>query len=185
MNDLSACIMTRVSHDLAGLSGALHNTVELMEIDPTFAPEATNLLKESTAFLMARVKFFRSLFGLPTAPVTTAVATDYLKTLTAPIILRGDVDNLFALGAVFVCAHALIRGGEIVVDHQTVAASGQIHLDETSRLFLNGQKAEPTPAAVGAAWLAKYAEKNGITFKMRASDKMMLIEFVFNKMPRV
>lgn len=178
--DLSECIMTRVSHDLAGISGALHNTAELMQMDPTFAPEAANLLKESTFFLIARLKFFRLLFGLPTALVTTAVAANYLKTLTAPITLKGEIDNLFYLGAVFVCAHALIRGGEISISNQTIMAAGQIHLDETSRLFLDGKRPEPTAQSVGAAWLANYAEKNGIAFKMRASDKMMIIESVFS-----
>lgn len=176
--DLSECIMTRVSHDLAGISGALHNTVELMEMDPSFAPEATKLLKESSAFLMARLKFFRLLFGLPTAPVDTAVAENYLKTLTAPIMLKGQVDTLFYLGAVFVCAHALIRGGEISISNQTVIASGQIHLDEASKMFLDGQNVPPTAQSVGAAWLAKHAEEVGISFKMRASDKMMMIEAV-------
>lgn len=176
--DLSECIMTRVSHDLAGISGALHNTVELMEMDPSFAPEATKLLKESTAFLMARLKFFRLLFGLPTAPVNTAVAANYLKTLTAPITLKGEVDSLFYLGAVFVCAHALIRGGEISISNHTVMASGQIHLDEASKMFLDGQNGSPTAQSVGAAWLAKHAKEAGISFKMRASDKMMIIEAV-------
>lgn len=179
--DLSECIMTRVSHDLAGISGALHNTVELMQIDPTFAPEATNLLKESTGFLMARLKFFRLLFGLQTARVDTAVAVSYLKTLSAPVTLKGEIDNLFSLGAVFVGANALIRGGEINVAKQSIVVSGQIKLDEESHLFLTGQNAQPTPKSVGAAWLVKYAASQGITFKMNASDKMMIIEFVFKK----
>ena len=58
---LSELIMTRVSHDLAGICGALYNTAELLEIDETFGGEAGPLIKSTTGALTARLKFFRAL----------------------------------------------------------------------------------------------------------------------------
>lgn len=174
--DLSKCIMTRVSHDLAGTSGALHNTVELIQMDPSFMSEATPLLAQSTQVLMARLKFFRALFGLENAPVSTLLATHYLKTLSAPVTLKGTVEDRFFLGAVFVCADALIRGGQLTVTQKSITAAGQIHLDDDSQKILTGDNGSLTPKSVGAAWLRRYAIDNGFAFHIQMKDDKLIIE---------
>lgn len=170
-------IMTRVSHDLAGISGALFNTAELLELDPSFAPEAGPLLKESTSNLLARLRLFRALFGLETKEVTTALATDYFKTLSAPFVLEGVIQTRLQLGAAIVCSEVLIRGGSVQVSDHQVEVVGQIHMDEQTRAVLGGNIIEPSPRQALVLWLQSYAKENNISLQVKIEDRSMSIAF--------
>ena len=112
---LSELITTRISHDLAGIVGALYNTTELIEIDPSFGNEAGPILKNSTSVLMTRLKFFRALFGTNKDPIQTSLVVQYLKTLSASFDLIGETTTREQMAGVLICADMMIRGGKITV----------------------------------------------------------------------
>ena len=77
---LLEAIVVKISHDLAGGIGAMASTTELMEIDPTFVSEAGGMLKQNSLMLMARLRFYRALFGAETKEINATIVSDYLKT---------------------------------------------------------------------------------------------------------
>lgn len=151
---LSELIVTRISHDLAGICGALYNTAELLEIDKTFADDAGPLMKQTAASMTARLKFFRAIFGLKTKQIEDALAVDYFKTLSAPFTLTGHVTTPMQLGAVLVCCDAMIRGGEIHVSDHEVVGRGPIKADAMLAEVLKGTAETDSPKLAPAAWLA-------------------------------
>ena len=157
---LNELIMTRVSHDLAGICGALYNTAELLEIDDAFGAEAGPLVKSSAAALMARLKFFRSLFGLDGAPVDNEIVYKYLQTLSAPFELTGKVCHRAQLAGILICADMMIRGGQIDVFETNVCGYGNIKMSDQLPLILSGQLEDIEPKMVPAAWLHAYGKQN-------------------------
>ena len=90
---LSQLVFTRISHDLSGAMGAVYNGTELLQDDPTFVEEATDLIHNSAKDLMARARFFRQTFGLPKE--TDDTTKEYLETFSLPFELKGVcVNNL-------------------------------------------------------------------------------------------
>lgn len=152
---LSELITTRISHDLAGIIGALYNTAELIEIDPSFGTEAAPLLKNSTGTLMARLKFFRCLFGTNKDPIQTTLVVQYLKTLSAPFELTGDITTREQMAGVLICSDMMIRGGKITVSPHEIIGTGQIKNDDSVQSALNGQLDNISPKLAPAAWLGK------------------------------
>lgn len=175
--NLSELILTRVSHDLSGIAGALYNTAELLELDPSFAEEAGPLLKTSTGFLLARLRLFRVLFGIDTATVETALATNYLKTLSAPLTLTGDVTNRIALGAVLIVAEMLIRGGTIHVEKNKVVGTGTIAADENVIAVLLGKTQEITPRSAPAAWILSLVQEKNKHMACENTDQKFTISW--------
>lgn len=174
---LSDLIMTRVSHDLAGICGALYNTAELLEIDPSFATDSGALIKSSTATLTARLKFFRALFGADGAVIDTELAKNYLKTLSAPIDLLGEVKTRPQLAGILICADALIRGGQLTVLDQKVIASGEIKADSNLNNALLGQLSEVGPKLAPAVWLNHWATQFGKTTSADIDTHNLTIHF--------
>ena len=84
--NLTEAIVVKISHDLAGGIGAMASTTELMEIDPTFVNEAGSMLRQNSLMLMARLRFYRALFGAETKEINATIITDYLK-------MRRDTKN--------------------------------------------------------------------------------------------
>ena len=70
---LTEAIVVKMSHDLAGGIGAMASTTELMEIDPTFVGEAGPMLKQNSLMLMARLRFYRALFGAETKEINANI----------------------------------------------------------------------------------------------------------------
>ena len=170
---LDELIMTRVSHDLAGICGALYNTAELLEIDETFGSDAGPLMKSSAATLMARLKFFRALFGLDGAPVDNEIAYKYLQTLSAPFELTGEVCHRAHLAGILICADMMIRGGKIEVNKTSVCGVGNIKLSEQLPLVLNGQLNDIEPKMAPAAWLYAYGKrKHRLIETLISSDRL-------------
>ena len=174
---LNELIMTRVSHDLAGICGALYNTAELLEIDETFGAEAGPLMKSSTAALMARLKFFRALFGFDGAPIDNEVAHKYLQTLSAPFELTGEVCHRAQLAGILICADVMIRGGQIDVTETSVCGVGNIKLSDQLSLVLNGRLNDVEPKMAPAAWLYAYGKQKGRIINASITSERVEIRF--------
>ena len=174
---LSELIMTRVSHDLAGIVGALYNTAELIEIDPSFGTEAGPLLKNSTGTLMARLKFFRALFGTNKDPIQTSLTTSYLKTLSAPFELIGDVTTKEQMAGVLICTDMMIRGGKITVSPHEIIGTGQIKNDDSLQFALNGQLDNIAPKLAPAAWLGKQISLQNKQLIAHIQDEKIVLSF--------
>ncbi len=154
---LTEILMTRCCHDLAGATGALGNTIQLMEMDASFAAEGLDFLKKATQTLTARLQFFRALAGL-NGKVTPDVAPAYLQTLSMPIRLDGVPQTQIELAFVFLGSEILIKGGSITVQAGQVTVSGARLLfpDDKRQLLL--ATTEPVdsdyiPANAAVLWL--------------------------------
>lgn len=174
---LSELIMTRVSHDLAGISGALFNTAELLELDPSFGNEAGGLLKETTGNLLARLRLFRALFGVESKEITTALAVDYFKTMSALIKIEGKIETRLQLGMVIVAAEGLIRGGTIRVLGSEVIAEGQVHLDDMSRSVMEDKEVEAGPRQAILLWLKEYARQKKSSLFFESTENKIQIRY--------
>lgn len=174
---LSELIMTRVSHDLAGICGALYNTAELLEIDETFGSDAGPLIKSTTGALTARLKFFRALFGLDGAPLDDDVVNKYLQTLSAPFMLNGRVEKRMQLAGILICVDMMIRGGQIDVMQSGVSGIGNVKIHEQLSAVLNGQIEGVDPKLAPVAWLCAYGKKNNHSVKVNVSSDRVDIYF--------
>jgi len=123
--NISELICTRISHDLIGNVGAFANAIELLEDeDGEFMSEIVSTLKSSSETLTARLKFFRTAFGMDGAhleqnELIIKTTADYIKTLNPnhPITFEGGLNNTrlnkLAMLAVMSVADTVIRGGSI------------------------------------------------------------------------
>lgn len=169
--------MTRISHDLAGICGALYNTAELLEIDETFATDAGPLVKSSATALISRLKFFRALFGLDGAPLNNDVAEKYLQTLSAPFELIGEVKTRSQLAAILICADMMIRGGKIEVEENKVSGCGHTKISEQLPLALKGQIDGMDPKMAPAIWLYMNTKKNNSMVSLNVFESGLDIGF--------
>ena len=174
---LNELIMTRVSHDLAGICGALYNTAELLEIDETFGAEAGPLIKSSTGALTARLKFFRALFGLDGAPLDSDIVNNYLHTLSASFDLKGNVCNRMQLAGILICADMMIRGGQIDVKENSVSGVGSVKVHDRLSDVLKGKTDGIDPKLAPVAWLFAYRQKNNGVLKVNITPNGLDIYF--------
>jgi histidine phosphotransferase ChpT len=80
-------LCSRLCHDMAGASGAIHNGVELMSEEGGADPAALSLIAASSEHLNNRLAFFRAAFGL-------GGGADRLMTLDeAADLARGAIEN--------------------------------------------------------------------------------------------
>ncbi len=128
---ISELILTRMCHDIAGISGAVSNAVELLEDgDLDFLEDITTNLKTSSAVINARIKFFRMAFGMNNANLEDAAlvfktATDYLSTIggknhNITLQMKAIPQQLakITLVGIMIVADTLIKGGVINVEYQ-------------------------------------------------------------------
>ena len=174
---LNELIMTRVSHDLAGICGALYNTAELLEIDETFGTEAGPLIKSSTGALIARLKFFRALFGLDGAPLDNDIVNNYLHTLSASFDLKGKVYNRMQLAGILICADMMIRGGQIDIKENSVSGVGSVKVHDRLSDILKGKTDGVDPKLAPVAWLSAYSQKNNGVLKVNITPNGLDIYF--------
>ena len=174
---LDELIMTRVSHDLAGICGALYNTAELLEMDDSFGAEAGPLIKSSTGALTARLKFFRALFGLDGAPLDNDIVHKYLNTLSATFELNGSVDNRMHLAGILICADMMIRGGRIEVKENGVSGVGLVKVHDQLSAVLNGQTQGVDPKLAPVVWLCRYGQEKGCLVRIECASDRVDISF--------
>ena len=164
---LTQVIMTKVSHDLAGVIGSAQMTAQLLQEDKTFLNEGAPLLKQSLDVVATRLKFFRALFGLANKPIPPELPQAYLDTLTPKITFEGTLQTPLQSALFLWGSEMLIFGGTILVDHQKVCITGKnIRTDMT--LLKNVTQPElPTsffkPQMAAALWArALLLEKKNI-----------------------
>ena len=137
MNDLKLLQMvyTRISHDLAGASGAVYNGLELLEEDLECSADSCQLIKDSASTLMARLKFFRQTFGLPSA-LKEDTTLDYLKTFSMPFTLNGKCSHTWQQAACMIMTDLFYKGAQITVEPKRVSAKGVAHKDWTDTICI-------------------------------------------------
>ena len=123
--NLTEAIVVKMSHDLAGGIGAMASTTELMEIDPTFVSEAGGMLKQNSLMLMARLRFYRALFGAETKEINENIVSDYLKTWGQKITFEGVVENRLQLSLVAVGIILLVQGGTLSLSGNQLTLKGK------------------------------------------------------------
>ena len=147
----SKSIVTRFSHDLAGVVSAVSNSLSLLDELGGADQETLKLAADNADILMGRLRFFRAAFGnegpLTDIAVTQRIFEDYLKTLENKAIhyacvwqtdqeLPIFIFRLILLSGL-IAAECLPRGGQITIQAQ--AGNRQI------RVEASGKNAAPDP----------------------------------------
>lgn len=172
---LTEAIVVKISHDLAGGIGAMASTTELMEIDPTFVSEAGGMLKQNSLMLMARLRFYRALFGAETKEINENIVSDYLKTWGQKITFEGVVENRLQLSLVAVGIILLVQGGTLSLSGNQLTLKGKEITTRPDFLSALEGKASPiTPETVEAHWLltqlSSQKKKLNLTFKKTSAQ---------------
>lgn len=138
---LAKSVVTRFSHDMAGVISAVSNSLSLLEDLGGGDEETIGLAMDNASVLMGRLRFFRAAFGnegpLSDIAVTRKIYEDYLKTLENKVVhysctwmtdgeLPIFVFRQILLGGMII-AETLPRGGTVSV--QALAGSGQIRME--------------------------------------------------------
>ena len=119
---LSQLVFTRISHDLSGAMGAVYNGTELLQDDPSFVTEATDLIQNSAKDLMARARFFRQTFGLPKD--TEDTTKEYLKTFSLHFELDGVCTNNLQRALIMALTDYFYKGAVFAVSDNKITATG-------------------------------------------------------------
>lgn len=128
-------LMTRLSHDLVGASGAISNGIELLDDENLdFLADTKKLLSDSSNVISSRLKFFRSTFGVSGEAVSVSnvrqLISDYISVSGAKpspelewnLQLAGAEDKLEAIWARLIqilcmlASDTIIKGGKIEVN---------------------------------------------------------------------
>ncbi|MGN0919998.1 MAG: hypothetical protein ACI4OR_04520 [Alphaproteobacteria bacterium] len=174
---LTEAIVVKISHDLAGGIGAMASTAELMEIDPGFQNEAGEMLKQNSLMLMARLRFYRALFGAETKEINASIITDYLKTWGQKITFDGIPQNRLQLSLVAVGILLLAQGGSIkLTDGQMTLTGPEITARPAFMASLSDQVVSPSPETVEAEWLMHQLKEQGKTLKLTQNQGTMCLK---------
>lgn len=150
---LSEIITTRLCHDLAGPIGAVSNGVDfLSDSDPTMREKANILIQNSAEQSIARLQFFRQLYGIVNNATEAnlqllrdIIHTFYndskieIKWFESYDSLKGREGKLL-LNLIYSCSCFLIRGGQINFNYQIIENQLVIGLSA----YGDGIKVDPT-----------------------------------------
>lgn len=196
---LSKLAVTRMSHDLAGVIGAVSNSLELLaEFDET-DKESLSLAQSGAECLVARLSFFRQAYGadgsLTGADMTHRVLVSYLHSLENKSLhyeLVFDVDAevpLFVLRLALltaqICSDAMTHGGQIKIRAKagekmlSVEGTGEkLMLEKTVEDILNGIDASITsPRHAGAKMLQITVRDNHWQYSFEKTQDALLMRF--------
>ena len=176
---LTEAIIVKISHDLAGGIGAMASTTELMEIDPTFVNEAGAMLKTNSLMLMARLRFYRALFGAETKEINVSIISDYLKTWGQKITFEGFVENRLQLSLVAVGIILLVQGGTLSLMGNQLSLKGKEITARSDFLStLEGKDVSITPETVEAHWLLSQlsGQKKKLNFTLKKTSAQLEIQ---------
>ena len=163
---LTEAIVGRISHDLAGSVGAVASTIELLGIDPSFQSEASPMLKKSTDILMARLRFYRALFGAETKSIDQRLISDFLETLGQKVTFQGEPSSRLDLSLISVGIALLGLGGSIQFKKDELILKGTEILGRPEfKEILNGEKFPVTPENIECHWLLDILKKEKRTLK--------------------
>ena len=191
---LAKSIVTRFSHDMAGVVSAVSNSLSLLEDLGGGDEETIKLATDNAAILMGRLRFFRAAFGnegpLSDIAVTQKIFEDYLKTLENKIVryscswmTDGELPIFVfrqILIAGMIVAETLPRGGSVSV--QALAGNRQIRIEaqgKTVQIDSQIQSAlegtvsdnEVSPKIMPAVFLKKYADEQKWEISVVVSDE--------------
>lgn len=192
--ELTDLVVTRISHDLIGNIGAIHNVLELADgSDGVFDPEDKVLMCNAVDILQGRQKFFRVAFGIDTKKMEVSeiqkICSDYLRGLSRnnPVELR--LENITAEMAKLTClcvmiaAEVFIKSGQITVgvtsQNVQIKAVSDYKLAEGKiavyqQIMENKKTEENVSQFVQLIYLRKMLGEN-VPFKMSASEQEMQI----------
>ena len=175
-NDLafSKSAVTRFSHDLAGVIGAVANSLCLLGELGGCDEETLNLATNNAEILLARLRFFRAAFGndgpLSDLKGTKQLAESYIHSIenkSCSFKLNWKVDEdlpLFnfrvLLIALQIMAESMMYGGEIEIEaaagFKNIVLRGiskKIKTEENLENVFAGQEVEITPKLTGAYFI--------------------------------
>ena len=176
---LTEAIVVKISHDLAGGIGAMASTAELMEFDPTFLAEAGPMLKQNSLMLMARLRFYRALFGAETKEINASIITDYLKTWGQKIIFEGKLENRLQLSLVAVGIIFLVQGGTLTFsDNKLILKGNEIDARSEFLSVLEGKSLPSSPETVEAEWLMQQLSEQKKKLKLSLKTKTATLEII-------
>ena len=189
---LSKMAVTRLSHDLAGVIGAVANSLELLAESETTDAESLRLAQSGAECLVSRLTFFRQAYGndgaVTTPGMTESVLKAYLNTLENKSLKYETVFDVDAEVPLFVlrlallagqiCSDSLVRGGKIAVKAKagekrlTVGAVGEkIKIEQGTAALLNNEDVDvSSPRQTGAALAAATATTNWAVCAMAMSS---------------
>lgn len=178
--NFSECLMVKIAHDLAGGIGALSSTVDLMKFDPTFVNEAPEMMKKNTDMLLARLKFYRALFGAETKSISESIVLDYLDTLGAKITFSGKISNRLELSMIAVGIQMAAAGGDILYSNNTLTiSSNNLILNENIIKILSGNiPKESKIETLEAEWLIKQLTSQNHSLKMIQKNKKIELKVI-------
>ena len=178
--NFSECLMVKVAHDLAGGIGALSSTVDLMKFDPTFVNEAPSMLKKNTDMLLARLKFYRALFGAETKSISESIVLDYLNTLGTKITFSGKISTRLELSLLAVGIQIVAAGGDILYSDNTLTISSNnlILKDNIIKILSGNIPKESEIETLEAEWLMKQLMDQNKNLKLTQKNNKIEIKLV-------
>ena len=178
--NFSECLIVKLSHDLAGGVGALSSTVDLMNLDPSFVNEAPQMLKQNTDMLMARLKYYRALFGSETKSIHNGLVLDYLKTLGPKISFSGEINTRLELSLIACGIQLAMAGGEILHSNNTliISSNNLILKDNIINILSNKQSLTSEIETLEAEWLMEQLNQENLTLKLTHEDNKIKLEIV-------
>lgn len=178
--NFSECLTVKLSHDLAGGIGALSSTVDLMNLDPSFVSEAPQMLKQNTDMLMARLKYYRALFGTQTKSIDKGLILDYLKTLGPKISFSGEINTRLELSLVACGLQFVMAGGEILYSDNTLTVSSNdlILNNNILDILSNNPPASSDIQTLEAEWLKSQLNEENCTLKWTHEDNKIKLEII-------
>lgn len=153
--ELSEAVATRISHDLAGLAGALSQTASLMRDQPDFVAEALPLLQETSQTLCARLQFLRLVFGAAGAPPDKEVIQRWLAAHAPHLQLLGEPRHRLHASLIALAAELLPQGGTVHLfgDGAVLTAPQAIALSDSLHAILTRGQPAVTPQTALAHWI--------------------------------
>lgn len=156
---LNEVLVTKMCHDLAGAAGALDNMADLILMDEEFVKESGPLIKKTTLTLISRLKFFRALLGLETK-IDFDLVDNYLKTLSKPVTLEGDISKRVHLIFSLMAGEILIDGGSVQISDEGFVCMGNIHISDEKKFTLLNRITDMNIDHVLYIWLSNWMIEN-------------------------
>lgn len=187
----SKMAVTRLSHDLAGVAGAVSNSLELLAEGEAIDQETMALAENSASTLVSRLAFFRAAYGND-GPITgektaNQIIRKYLDTIENSFVRysyewQADAGLplhcfRFVLLGVQIVAECLIKGGDISVSSsqadKTIRITGtgvRIILDKGIEDSFAGKESELSPKEVNALFLTAAAAEKGYGIRIEQNE---------------
>ena len=151
--ELQEFLAAKFTHDLAGIMGALDNSVEFLESkNSEIHNKAHNLIKQGTSQLISRLKFFRQCYGnvslVGEADILSLIdiANNFYQGSKIELIWKlGNAElshsmispreGKLMLNILYICGTCLIKSGKITISCKERDNKSYIKISGTSELI--------------------------------------------------